>query len=98
MEYTLLQAVSELYNHKDKTEPLIFVITFYKECESPREVWIAKKWEKVMEKWNYVISEPFVPAYGYDEKTFLAQLARVNGIKGSFNDINYIVTKHKKNK
>ena len=101
MEYSLLQAVTELYQYQNKKEPLVFELLFYngKADEETgkhtfnRIVYFGKKYNKVLKEWQYCIQEKNVPTFAYTEYNFLANLAKVKGITGYFNTVEYIVKK-----
>lgn len=81
MEYTLVQALSELYAFnpkKKKDAKIIFQITDGDDSET---LMFGKHWHILDKKWSYFIKENGYPCLGSEEKHFVSNLFTNNFAK-----------------
>lgn len=88
-EITLLEAIYRLRNHKKKSTRLVFVVTF---DDSDRKSRFAKKWNKVMKEWQYLVQDAeHAPCLCYDEKTAVSAITSIPGMNRYFATVRYHV-------
>lgn len=79
-EITLLDALHQLYNFKDKRNKIVFEVTF--DDGITRTARFGKVWSKVMKEWHYVVQDgQYSPGFGYGEREAVSAIMSISGLR-----------------
>lgn len=93
-EVTLLEALCKLHNHKKKSEPISFTITFDGDSRVAR---FGKTWNKVMREWHYIVQDQaHAPCLCYTEQTIVSAICSIPGISRQLGTVKFHVRADKK--
>lgn len=91
-EITLLDALQQLYNHKNRSQKLIFEVSF--DDGITRTARFGKAWNKVTKEWDYVVQDgPYVPGLGYNERAAVSAIMSISGMRLRGNTVIYHIKK-----
>ena len=79
-EITLLDALQQLWHHKDKRKKLIFEVSF--DDGITRTARFGKVWNGVMKEWHYVAQDGrYCPGFAYDERAAVSAIMSISGMQ-----------------
>ena len=89
MQHTLIEMIARLYQHSDAETIAKFRINF---LETKRFCEVGKKWNRIFQRWEYLIGETYAPTMAYSEEQIIGAIAGISQIKMHSNMVKYEIT------